>query len=49
MDSTKYKKRILFLGVPDMAFVCLDTLLYAGFNIVGVIGPKKTHNTYVTF
>lgn len=49
MDSTKYQKRILFLGVPDMAFVCLDTLLYAGFNIVGVIGPKKTHNTYATF
>lgn len=49
MDKTDFKKRVLFIGVPDMAFVGLDTLLYAGINIVGVIGPKKTHNTYYIF
>ncbi len=41
--------RVLFIGIPDMAFVCLDGMLNAGVNIVGVIGAKKTHNTYMTF
>ncbi len=49
MANSKYKKRVLFIGVPDMAFVGLDTLLYAGITIVGVLGPKKTHNTYFLF
>lgn len=44
-----YKKRILFVGIPDMAYVCLDGLLKEGFNIVGVVGPKKSHNTYEAF
>lgn len=49
MFTTKLKKRILFVGIPDMAYVCLDGLLAAGMNIVGVMGPKKSHNTYVQF
>lgn len=49
MDKFEFKKRILFIGVPDMAYIGLDTLLYAGVNIVGVIGPKTTHNTYNAF
>ena len=49
MDNFSFTKRVLFLGVPDMAFVGLDTLLYSGVNIVGVIGPRKTHNTYYNF
>ncbi len=32
-----------------MAYICLDGLLTAGINIVGVMGPKKTHNTYDNF
>lgn len=32
-----------------MAYVCLDGLLQAGVNIVGVMGPKKSHSTYVPF
>lgn len=32
-----------------MAYVCLDGLLAAGVNIVGVMGPKKSHNTYAQF
>jgi len=44
-----YKKRVLFVGIPDMAYVCLDGLLKEGVNIVGVVGPKKSHNTYIAF
>ena len=44
-----FTKRILFVGIPDMAYVCLDGLLAAGVNIVGVMGPKKSHNTYAQF
>ena len=44
-----YKKRVLFVGIPDMAYVCLDGLIKEGVNIVGVLGPKKSHNTYFAF
>lgn len=44
-----FKKRILFVGIPDMAYVCLDGLLRTGFNIVGVLGAKKNHPTYANF
>jgi len=47
--SEKLTKRILFVGIPDMAYVCLDGLLSEGVNIVGVMGPKKNHNTYNNF
>lgn len=46
-DNTK--KRILVIGVPDMAYLGVDYLINSGFNIVGVIGPLKTHNTYYSF
>lgn len=49
MSEVKFSKRILFIGIPDMAYVCLDGLLAAGVNIVGVMGPKKSHNTYDNF
>ena len=42
-------KKILFVGIPDMALVCLQGLLNKGFNIVGVMGPKKNHDTYYMF
>ena len=44
-----FKKRILFVGIPDMAYIGLDGLLMAGINIVGVLGPKKSHNMYFDF
>ncbi len=44
-----FKKRILFVGIPDMAYIGLDGLLMAGVNIVGVLGPKKDHNMYYDF
>lgn len=47
--SVNFTKRILFVGIPDMAYVCLDGLLASGVNIVGVMGPKKSHSTYENF
>lgn len=49
MFKENLKKRILFVGIPDMAYICLDGLNMAGFNIVGVLGPKKDHPTYHGF
>lgn len=49
MFEKKFKKRVLFVGIPDMAYVCLDGLNKSGINIVGVVGPKKDHPTYFNF
>lgn len=49
MGEFKFTKRVLFIGVPDMAYAGLETLLTAGVNIVGVVGPLKSHNTYSGF
>ena len=48
-NRTMFKKRILFVGIPDMAYIGVDGLLMSGVNIVGVLGPKKDHNMYVDF
>ena len=48
-NRSVFKKRILFVGIPDMAYIGLDGLLMAGVNIVGVLGPKKNHNMYFDF
>ena len=48
-NRTLFKKRILFVGIPDMAYIGLDGLLMSGVNIVGVLGPKKDHNMYHDF
>ncbi len=45
MSETKYKKRVLFIGMPDMAIVCLNKLVSKGINIVGVVPPEKTDST----
>ena len=39
MEKT-YKKRILFIGMPDMALICLNKLVAKGINIVGVVPPS---------
>lgn len=49
MSKENIKKRVLFVGIPDMAYICLDGLNRAGVNIVGVVGPKKSHPTYSGF
>lgn len=43
------QKRVLFIGIPDMAYVCLDGLTISEVNIIGVLGPKKDHPTYSDF
>ncbi len=48
-NKTVFKKRILFVGIPDMAYVGIDGLLMSGINIVGVLGPKKNHTLYSDF
>lgn len=49
MSNEIFKKRVLFVGIPDMAYICLDGLRISGVNIVGVVGPKKEHQTYDNF
>jgi len=49
MKEEPFKKRVLFLGIPDMAYICLDGLVMSGVNIVGVLGAKKDHPTYLSF
>lgn len=49
MFNKLFQKRVLFVGIPDMAYICLDGLNSSGANIVGVIGPKKDHPTYSNF
>jgi len=46
---SKFEKKVLFIGIPDMAYVCLDGLNMSGVNIVGVVGPKDDHPTYLNF
>ena len=43
------KLKIVFVGMPDMALICLSNLIEANFNIVGVVPPKKNHETYPYF
>ncbi len=44
-----YKKRILFVGMPDTAFVTLAWLKKIGANIVGVVPPAKNHPSHKIF
>lgn len=43
------KLKIIFVGIPDMALVCLENLLLNNFDIVGIVPPKKTHDTFNFF
>ena len=44
--NNKKQKRILFVGMPDMALICLSKLVSDGFNIVGVVPPHHSEATY---
>lgn len=44
--QSKYKKKILFIGMPDMAIICLARLIAEGFNIIGVVPPHHSDPTY---
>lgn len=43
------KLKIIFVGTPDMAFVCLSNLLEKKFDISAVVPPHKNHPTYYGF
>lgn len=43
----KFNKRILFIGMPDMALVVFRKLIEKGFNIVGIVPPDKSDNTFL--
>ena len=43
------KLKIVFVGIPDMALVCLSNLMQKKFNIVGVVPPQKTHEAFNFF
>ncbi len=47
--SIKYNKRIILVGMPDMALVCLAKLVADKINIIASIPPHKSHNTYKLF
>lgn len=50
MEKLKNGKiKVVFVGIPDMAIVCLNNLLAAKFNIVGVVPPKKSHEAFSFF
>ena len=49
MEKLDKKLKIIFVGIPDMALVCLDSLVKEGFNITGVVPPRKNHDTYEFF
>ena len=43
------KLKIIFVGIPDMATICLNNLIAHKFDIVGIVPPKKNHETYNFF
>lgn len=53
MDKIEFKNKkdlkIIFVGIPDMALVCLSNLIEQGFNIAAVVPPKKSHETFNFF
>ena len=48
-DKSVFEKRILFVGMPDTAYVTLHALHKAGVNVVGVVTPPKNHPAYLAF
>ena len=49
MEKLNEKLKIIFVGIPDMGLVCLMNLFKQGFDILGVVPPKKSHDTYNFF
>ena len=48
-ENIFFKKRILFVGMPDTAYVTLHALNQADVNIVAVIPPHKMHPVSAPF
>ncbi len=49
LQNTSFKKRVLFIGMPDMALVCYDKLYRAGVNIVAAVPPSKSNPSFSFF
>ena len=47
--AEKFKKRILFVGMPDMAIICLTKLAAENVNIVACVPPHSSSSTYNLF
>lgn len=47
--TVSFKKRILFVGMPDMAIICMMKLVEEHVNIVAAVPPPKNHGTYKLF
>ena len=47
--SELFKKRILFVGMPDMAIICMMKLVQEHVNIVAAVPPPQNHGTYDLF
>lgn len=47
--QNNFNKRILFVGMPDTAFVTLHALHSAQVNVVAVVSPPKNHSVSLTF
>ena len=45
----KSKLKIVFVGIPDMAIVCLSNLLEQNFDIAAVVPPEKSNDAYFLF
>lgn len=41
-----FKKRILFIGMPDFGSIALERLVNSGFNIVAVVLPHKSDPSF---
>ena len=39
-------KKIVMIGMPDMANICLTNIVNAGLNVVGMIPPHKNHSGF---
>ena len=44
-----FKKRVLFVGMPDTAYTTLHALNKAGVNIIAVVAPHKGHPVTLPF
>lgn len=49
MQNSSEKIKIIFCGMPDMANVCLYTLIEKGFEIAAVIPPPNSNPTAKSF
>ena len=48
-DEKKYQKKVIFIGMPDTAYLTLHALHDIGTNIVAVITPPENHPTCMAF